>query len=378
MASQKGSVDAFLKSRLDERRNKHHFQSLKVVDNLIDLASNDYLGFARDIQLVEQIKAEWEKIQKVGSTGSRLLTGNHAYFEKLEDTISQFHKAESGLIFNSGYMANFGLFSTLLQPDHTFIYDLHIHASVHDGAKISKAHCYPLRHNDLNHLENRLRNARGTIFVAVESIYSTDGSIAPLREIVDLCEKYHAHLVVDEAHATGVVGERGEGIVSKYGLESRVFARLHTFSKALGVEGAIVLGSDLLKKYLINFTRPFMYTTALSYHSLAAIKCAYELLEMSFDRRNRLHGIIQEFHQQASGTKIPFLLNNTPIQILTVPGNEDVEKVSQMLLKTGMDVRAITSPTVRRGQECLRISLHAFNTREEISLLMKHLNTIYC
>lgn len=377
----KMSIDDLLMNQLQEKKNKHHFQDLKVMDNQIDFASNDYLGFAQDQELYEKIVSEWQQHpkfgKKLGSTGTRLLTGNHSYFEQLEDRIASFHQAEAGVIFNSGYMANFGLFSSLLKPEHSLLYDLHIHASTHDGARASKAKCYPLKHNDLDHLESRLKQAPGIVFVAVESIYSTDGSIAPLHDIAALCEKYQAHLIVDEAHATGIMGDQGEGLVCKYGLQSKVYARLFTFSKALGIQGAIIAGSHILKQYLINFTRPFMYSTALAYPSLVAIKCAYEHLKQAQDKRVRLHQLIQTFKQLAAKTNIPFILNDTPIQNLTVPGNQEVQQVSYYLHKQGIDAPAITSPTAKRGQECLRISLHAYNTKDEIQLLLHHLSQVY-
>lgn len=233
-------------------------------NNLIDFCSNDYLGFARSEKLTKHTTKENSKLKNTnGSGGSRLLAGNTSYAENLEAYISKFHNAEAGLIYNSGYDANVGLFSAIGQKGNTIIYDELIHASVHDGMKMSSATTYAFRHNDLKHLEERLKIAEGIIYVAVESVYSMDGDYALLKDISLLCKKYKANLIVDEAHSTGITSNGGKGRVQELNLEKEIFARVHTFGKGLGCHGAVVLGSNLLRDYLINFSRAFIYTTAL-------------------------------------------------------------------------------------------------------------------
>ncbi len=267
-----------------------------------------------------------EKIQRIsqlGSTGSRLLTGNSPYCEELESKIAAYHGEEAGLIFSSGYAANVGLLSAIAGRDDTILYDENVHASIRDGITLSRARNFSFRHNDANHLEKLLKRCSRPPFVVVESIYSTDGTRAPLDEIAKLTER----LIVDEAHATGTYGP---GLVTM-----PVLARVHTFSKALGAHGGIVLGSKQLRDFLITTARPFIYSTALARPQLALIDSAYELL--------------------LEQKPFPF-----PTPIMTIP-IRDVPK--------DFDVRPLRYPTVRRGEECLRICFHTFNTQEEVKKL---------
>ena len=233
--------DDFLVKRVSIREKEGLLRKLSSENNLIDFSSNDYLGFARSDELKNIISSEAGALNfkpKTGSTGSRLLTGNTKYAEELECFIAQFHKAEAGLIFNSGYDANLGLISSAAKKGDVIFYDELSHASIYDGARLSKSESFPFRHNDLNHLEERLEyfseKKYENCFVIVESVYSMDGDFSPLKEIAALCEKYNANLIVDEAHATGVFGSKGEGKVVELNLEKKVFARVHTFGKALG------------------------------------------------------------------------------------------------------------------------------------------------
>ena len=212
-----------------------------------------------------------------GSGGSRLLAGNYPLIEKLEKSIASFHDAEAGLIFNSGYDANIGLLSCIALKEDTILYDQLIHASLRDGIRLGYAQSFSFEHNNPASLELRLKQAAGTVYVVTESLFSMDGDLAPLQEMAALCEQYNAKLIVDEAHATGIVGEHGEGLVQHLQLQSKCFARIHTFGKALGVHGAIVLGSSFLRSYLINFSRPFIYTTALPPCTVQHIAEAYKL-----------------------------------------------------------------------------------------------------
>lgn len=339
--------------RLQQRKERGLFRSLQTTTGLIDLTSNDYFGFARHP----------DSVTGRGATGSRLLTGNSPFYEQLEMRIAGFHRAESCLIYNSGYIANLGLISALGTEEVTFLYDVDIHASMIDGMRLSAAKKLPFRHNDLDSLERRLKNAQSPVFVLVESIYSLTGDFAPLQELASLCSKYGANLIVDEAHATGVRGAKGEGAIAELGLESQVFARVHTFSKALGAHGACVLGGKVLKEYLINFSRPLIYTTALPSSALASIESSYDkLLKEGPVQQGRLNQLIAYF-----STKIQTQNPQSPIQPIYVP---DVRELSQQLRNRGIDVRAILPPTVPRGKGCLRVVLHSFNRTEEIDQLL--------
>lgn len=369
-----------LRRRLDKRKELGMLRTLKVHSEMVDFCSNDYLGFARSPLLYKNIEDHCSKNRPrfAGSTGSRLLAGNSTFVEELEKSIARFHKAPSGLIFNSGYDANIGLFSCVPRRDDLVLYDEYIHASIYDGMRLGKAETVSFRHNDLEDAERKMISARNLgnkrdIFIAVESVYSMDGDRVPLQEMARLCVRYDAKLIVDEAHATGVIGAGGAGLVNDLGLEEICFARLHTFGKALGCHGAILLGSDVLRNYLINFARSFIYTTALPYHALASVKCAYELLPMADKDRMELNDRIRQFGEAVD---IPRPLSTSPIQCVIIPGNENVKAVALQLQHEGYDIRPILSPTVPRGKERLRICLHAFNTREEVGALIKILQHI--
>lgn len=347
---------------------------------MVDFCSNDYLGFARSAELKERTGQELRKHPgyPAGATGSRLLSGNSAYVEHLEDEIALFHHAEAGLIFNSGYTANLGLFSALARRGDTVICDELAHASIIDGIRLSGANRYRFKHNDMASLEQKLGQAEkggGRLFIVAESLYSMDGDRAPLQRLVSLSKRYNASLIVDEAHATGVFGKNGRGLVPGSGLEEDIFARIYTFGKALGSHGAIVAGPRILKDYLINFARPLIYTTALPFHNLAGIKCAYELLVAHDELQPRLDDKISLF-KSLLGNAGKFQLMDGPIQNIVVPGDQPARKAAATLQAGGFDVRAILSPTVPAGTERLRICLHLFNTNEEIEKLAQLLKKI--
>ncbi|MBL4654010.1 MAG: aminotransferase class I/II-fold pyridoxal phosphate-dependent enzyme, partial [Flavobacteriales bacterium] len=251
------NVEQTLSDKLENRKGENALRSLKTVNGLIDFSSNDYLGFARDFAVLNH------SVGVGGSTGSRLLTGNSIEAEELEAFIAEYHNAEAGLLYNSGYDANIGLLSCVPQRGDTVIYDELSHASIIDGIRLSRAESFKFKHNNLEHLETRLKSAKGNVFVVVESVYSMDGDFSPLQELINLKQKFDFNLIVDEAHATGLFGKKGEGRCVELGIQNEVFARVHTYGKALGCHGAIVLGSETLRSYLINFSRSFIYTTAL-------------------------------------------------------------------------------------------------------------------
>jgi len=370
------SANTFLLQSLQKREEQNALRKLVVNEQLIDFCSNDYLGFSRNKELLEATQNELatynnQLLTNVGSTGSRLLAGNSVYVENLEKKIATFHNAEEGLIYNSGYDANVGLFSSIGQKGNTIIYDELIHASVHDGIKLSSASAFLFRHNDVKHLEERLKIVQGIIYVAVESVYSMDGDVSCLKEISDLCKKYNANLIVDEAHATGITSNNGKGVVEALGIEKLVFARVHTFGKAMGCHGAIVLGSNLLRDYLINFSRSFIYTTALPIKSLVAINQSYQLLQKSQALINQLQENIDFFKNNILLNKnIRLIESNSPIQCIVVSGNTEVKQIASKIKNAGFDVRPILNPTVAKGSERLRICIHVFNTKDQIAGLV--------
>lgn len=356
--------ESFLDKKLQERKEQDAFRTLKLPAGKTDFCSNDYLGIIH-YGLLETSEAHW---LKHGSGGSRLLAGNDVLTESTEQMLANFHQADAGLLYNSGYDANVGLLSAVPQRGDTVIYDYLSHASIRDGIRLSFAQSFSFKHNDLEDLERRLQAATGTIFVVTESVFSMDGDQAPLREIVSLCAQYNAQLIVDEAHATGVVGARGEGLVQEMQLQEKIFARVVTFGKAVGCHGAVVLGSKLLRDYLINFSRSFIYTTALPQASVRAIRDAYALFPTMVNERVLLASMIKLF--QSKKLRYEKLVSYTPIQVVIIPGNDSVKAVAATLQEAGMDVRPILYPTVPKGGERLRIVLHAFNTEKEVKKLL--------
>lgn len=354
----------FLIKRLDERKEQNAFRSLSLPDGKVDFCSNDYLGIVKNSLLQHQMAAA------TGSTGSRLLAGNYPLIEQVERELAHFHHGKAGLIYNSGYDANMGLLSSVPQKQDTIIYDALSHASLRDGIRLSFAKSYSFIHNCLSDLEKKLKPpASGTVFVVTESVFSMDGDLAPLAAIAHLCEEYGAQLIVDEAHATGIIGDKGEGLVQFLGLEDKCFARIHTFGKAVGAHGAIIIGSDLLRQYLVNFSRAFIYTTALPESSLQIIRASYTLFPNMNKERSKLIELIKIL--QNTRTPYNLLPGSTPIQAMIVPGNDAVKKLSAYLQEAAFDVRPILSPTVPKGSERLRIVLHAFNTETELEQLIQ-------
>jgi len=375
---QKSNFPNSLQAALDKRKQESLLRKLHPENNLIDFCCNDYLGFSRSQELHSLIESRLPVYGNVnGATGSRLISGNTVAIENLENRIAAFHNAEAGLVFNSGYDANLGLLSAIGKKEDVFLYDDLVHASLHDGMRLSLSKHYKFKHNDVSDLERLLiaqQTNEGNCYVLLESVYSMDGDLAPLKEIVVLKEKYNFYLIVDEAHATGVFGKQGSGLCNELNIEDKCFARMHTFGKALGVHGAIVLGSVELRNYLINFSRSFIYTTALAPHAYAAIDAAYECLQNT-NQIEVLKSRIQQFNSLVKNDN-RFVSIPSAIQCFIVKGNEAATKVSEYLKTKGMDVRAIKSPTVKVGTERLRICLHSFNSEEQISELVKTLISI--
>ena len=374
--------EGFLDKKLDERRGQNAFRRLRLPDGKTDFCSNDYLGIATNGLIGAAGGASGEQGLRHGSGGSRLLAGNYPLIEETDRDLAVFHQAEAALIFNSGYDANLGVLSSVPQRGDTVFYDALSHASIRDGLRLSLADSFSFRHNDTADLERKLQSlangdgtatgpGTGTVFVVTESVFSMDGDQAPLEEILGLCRQYGAQLIIDEAHATGVVGPGGAGLVQEKGLAKEFFARIHTFGKAVGCHGAVVLGSQRLRDYLINFCRPFIYTTALPATSMEAIRVAYELFPGLEEERQHLQRLIGRF-QQAS-IRYQRLSSGTPIQVVIVPGNDAVKKLAEQIQSAGLDVRPILYPTVPRGGERLRIVLHSFNTIGELDRLVGQL-----
>ncbi|MEP6261093.1 MAG: pyridoxal phosphate-dependent aminotransferase family protein [Gillisia sp.] len=377
-----------LEKSLEFRKSQNALRSLRGQNGLIDFSSNDYLGLATSQELTSLTNAllgEF-KLHKNGATGSRLLCGNHELFPVTEAYLAKFHKSHAALIFNSGYDANVGFFSSVPQRGDVVFYDELVHASIRDGIKMGNARALKFSHNNLEELETKIKRITrqqnsepGDIFIVTESVFSMDGDTPPLESLCSLAEELDCFLIVDEAHAVGVFGERGAGLVSKLGLENRVFARIVTFGKALGTHGAVILGSEKLVEYLVNFARSFIYTTALPPHAVAGILAAFQYLDSpeALTAIDQLKDNISLFGKEIRRLKLNahFIESRSAIQGCIIPGNAEARATASKLQQEGFDVRAILSPTVPRGSERLRICLHSFNTSQEIQELVKLMAT---
>lgn len=361
---------ASFSEKLEQRQQNLSLRKLPEPTGLIDFSSNDYLGLAKSEALFEAVHdfLAQRNISQNGATGSRLLSGNFELYDEVEHYLATFHQAESALIFNSGYDANLGFFGSLTDRDSVILYDELSHASIRDGIRLSSSKAYRFKHNDLQDLAQKLQSYSSEnrdVFVVTESVFSMDGDAPDMEKLTEICLTHKAFLVIDEAHALGVFGEKGEGLVQHLGLHNHVFARIITFGKALGCHGAAVLGSTKLKEYLVNFSRSFIYTTALSPHSVATILVAYQHLEQAKAEREKLRQNIKLFNRLFQTT------DASSIKSILVSGNENVKQKALHLQQSGYDVKPILSPTVPEGKERLRFCLHSYNTEEEIRSVKK-------
>ncbi len=378
-------VPKSLISKLKQREGNNSLRKLALPNHLIDFASNDYLGFSKSEAIFNETHSYLidNSILQNGATGSRLLSGNHSVYKEAENYIAKFHQVESALIFNSGYDANVGFFGAVPQRNDIILFDELSHASIRDGIQLSNAKSYKFQHNDFEDLERLIQKLRPktqdleSIYIVTESVFSMDGDTPNLEELVSICNKYNCFLIVDEAHALGVFGDCGEGLVQMLGLQDAIFARIVTFGKGLGCHGAAILGSQKLVDYLINFARSFIYTTGLSPHSVATILVGYQHLETEKEALKKLRENVIHFNQEKKllGLNPLFVKSKSAIQSAIIPGNQKVKSIAHQLQEKGFDVKAILSPTVPEGQERLRFCLHSYNSKEEISEVLGLLST---
>lgn len=350
--------------RLRERDARGEMRFLPKELHGVDFASSDYLGYTRSKLLKDRILRASADVTSVGSSGSRLLTGNSHLAEEVEGEVARFFRFPCALVFSSGFALNSGFLASIADDKDVYLLDENAHASLKIGMKLSKAAGYFFRHNDSNHLESRLKRLStlgSNIFVVVESLYSMDGDITPLLEIANLCEQWGARLIVDEAHAAGTIGQ-GHGLVAEQNLQERVFASIVTFGKAFACHGAAILGSAELMTFVVNFCQSFVYTTAPSSFFFLAIR---EALRLFAEQRG-------EFQKLQSNIKILGKMEVLGIQgwhspIVAVPfPAESLRGIAHTLQEGGFATLPIFSPTVKRGSERLRVCIHAFNREDEI------------
>ncbi|KAJ5887702.1 8-amino-7-oxononanoate synthase [Penicillium taxi] len=395
-----GKLVSSLSAALTRREAKSARRKLTILPKTaIDFSSNDFLSLSQSPvfrgKFLSHVNNAPESFP-FASGGSRLLDGNSAYTEELERFVAKFHEAPTALLFNSGYDANVGILSSIPQPGDVILYDEFIHASSHEGMRLSRAgttkkfpHSCPngFREVLLRQVSSDPKIADGTrnVLIVIESIYSMDGDIAPIREFVqivdDLLPCGNGYFIVDEAHATGVLGPRGAGVVQELGIQDRMLIRVHTFGKALACHGAMVLCGPEIRDYLINYARSLIYTTALGFPFLASIRTAYELLssgEMTKlqDRVQELIGYLRQRLDslqitQSTVFKVAHFPTSPIISLLT----SHPRQLAAACQKEGYIVRAIMSPTVPEGTERVRVCMHAGNTKTEIDGLVQNIQS---
>ncbi len=370
-------------NKLAERLENNALRNLGVYQFACDFATNDYLSVITNPIATCTSKAPISGLPG-GASGSRLLTGNTKAHAKLEQDLAVFHNVQGALVFNSGYAANLGLLGSVPQKGDLVLYDQFVHASIRDGIMLCPANSFKFKHNslsDLAQLIERHNKKFDHIYVVTESVFSMDGDSPDLKALCDLCDATDCYLIVDEAHAVGVFGDRGQGLLQQLGLEQRVFARVITFGKAIGAHGAAVLGDSGLKQYLVNFARSLIYTTALPPGQITHLINLYNWLKESPEflvRQNKLHANIKTLQQAANAHNIhkAFTKSNSAIHCCVIPGNSKVKQISDALQKLGFGVLPILAPTVPIGQERIRICLHAHNSQQEITGLINALSAV--
>lgn len=366
-----------LQDSIEKLKIEEEYRELKKYTGL-DFISNDYLGIAtRGILQDISVTLIRDNIP-LGSTGSRLLTGNTETHESAEAFFSNYFDCGDTLIANSGYDANVAVLTALTQRRDIILYDEKVHASIKEGMRLSFANRYSVKHNNWNDLENKVKKHRengtqGNIFYVFETVYSMDGDIPDLKALVDLAQKYEIILIADEVHAFGVFGKKGEGLLQYLNLHKHVAVRIFGFGKAAGTYGAVIAVQDkVIKKYLLNTARAIIYTTALSPFQVEVMKTAVNLIEHNPDWRESLHKNMQTFQKLLPDTVI-----QSPILPIIVGNNKKLLHLFKEIQETGFDVGMIRSPTVPKGQERLRIIVHAFNKEEDIYSLTNLVKTLY-
>lgn len=333
----------------------------------IDLASNDYLGLATHPQIVRRM-AEAVTRQGCGSTGSRLLRGHRETFGDIERRFADFKRTERSLYFSSGYLANLGVLSTLPEEGDVVFSDERNHASLIDGIRLSRARRVVFPHNDVERLTQDLagEDGGGQCFVVVESLFSMDGDFAPLVEYADLCRRTGAVLVVDEAHAVGVYGEDGSGLVHQHRVEDDVLLSVNTAGKALGVAGAFVAGPAWAIDYLEQRARSFVFSTAPPPALSAALQASLDAIVAEPERRITLEARVGYLRARLSDAGVKLPADRSQIIPIVVGENDVAVALAETLQRTGFDVRAIRPPSVPPGTARLRVSVNATVSEDDL------------
>jgi 8-amino-7-oxononanoate synthase len=367
-----------------EERIRAHLASLHAEDlrrtprapSGIDLCSNDYLNLARHPDLAARL-ADAAAAEGCGSTGSRLLRGHRDCFDAVERRFAAFKNAEASLYFSAGYLANLAVLTTMAEAGDVVFVDRRDHASLIDGARLSRARMAVFPHNDVDRLSRLIASADEAVrFVVVESLYSMDGDEAPLAEYADLCRSTGAVLIVDEAHAVGVFGRRGSGLIEEAGVEREVCLSINTAGKALGVSGAFVAGPSWAIEYLVQRARPFLFSTAPPPALAAALEASLDVVQAEPERREKLLALSRYLRRRLRDAGIDVPAGTSQIVPVLIGDNAAALAVADCLQAAGFDVRAIRPPTVPRGTARLRLSVNVGLSEEVLDRLVSVLKEV--
>ncbi|HEY3299883.1 MAG TPA: 8-amino-7-oxononanoate synthase [Methylophilaceae bacterium] len=368
-------------AQVDLKRRRRLLQSPQSAHALVDgqhvlsFCSNDYLGLANHPTLITALQQGAQQAG-VGSGASHLITGHHQFHHDAELALAKFVGLPAALLFANGYMANLGVVTALVGRDDAIFADKLNHASLNDAAVLSRANLQRFAHNDVASLERLLaKSLAKRKLVIVDAVFSMDGDIAPLPEILALCERYDAYLMVDDAHGFGVLGAQGMGSLNHFNLKSPRIIYMATLGKAAGVSGAFVAGESVVIEYLLQKARTYIYTTASAPALSAALMASLNIIAQSDDKRAHLQALIAMLQQNLQFKDWHLEASSTAIQPLIVGTNEAAVALSEHLLTQGILVPAIRPPTVPKGTARLRISLSAAHTTEDVSRLIDALNS---
>lgn len=369
-------IESRIKTKLDEIEAKGLKRKLTSPKG-IDLSSNDYLGLAKD-QRLKDAMIEAVKREGVGSTASRLLRGERDCFREAEHRFAEWKGTESSLYFATGYQANIGLMQTFLDENDVVFSDELNHASLIDGIRLAKCNKTIFKHLDVDSLENTLSSSAfsGGKFLVTESVFSMDGDVAPLAEYAEICRKTNTYLIVDEAHAVGLYGTRGSGLIEELGLEKDVFVSVNTAGKALGVSGAFVAGSRLTIEYLINRCRSFIFSTAPVPAIADTLITSIEIIENEKERRDKLRDLCEFFNELLSENGFDAPKDKTQIVPIIIGDSDKAVRIAKKLQAEGFDVRAIRPPTVAEGTSRLRVTLNIGLTEEILREFVAKLRSV--
>lgn len=374
----------WMEKELEELREQHLLRGLTTMDSassswvtlddrrVLLLCSNNYLGLASEPRVVKAASDATVKYG-AGAGAARLISGNMPAHGELEAALARFKRTDAALLFSTGYMANTGLLGTLCKKGDVIFCDRLAHASIIDGCLLSPARLVRYRHNHMEHLEELLKNTpcSGRRWIVTEGVFSMDGDIAPLPELLQIAERHDAAVILDEAHATGVLGKGGRGTVEHFGCASSRIIQMGTLGKALGGFGAFVAGEPVIRDYLINRARSFIFTTALPPSVAASALEALRIVESEPERVALLRENANTLRRGLQGVGFEVPDGETPIIPVVVGDAEKALSLSQALLGEGAYATAVRPPTVPKGESRIRVTVMATHANEDIEFALQ-------